>query len=149
MMRKLSVLVLLTVYSATAIGVPLHYHYCEGELQHVSILFKKACASHEEDEHTDEVPTACCTSKDVSHCEESKGVNNDCCDNESDLVQIGDEFVGYTNVLPDDISELIWSASETEVLSTYLEELVSHPTHGPPGVEVKKYLAHCSFVFYG
>ena len=149
MMRKLSVLVLLTVYSATAIGVPLHYHYCEGELQHVTFIFRKGCDSHDEDAHVEESPFACCLGKEVSHCEESAASESDCCDNESDLLQIGDEFVAVTNTLADDYTALMPVVEVVEMAGEYVQSLLANPANGPPLPAQKKYLTNCSFVFYG
>ena len=42
------------IYFLNSIGIPVYYHYCGGELENVSALFKtNSCCGEEEDEDSD------------------------------------------------------------------------------------------------
>ena len=61
--KKLIAIFLLTVYTATAFGVPVNYHYCNGHLALVSFLNfggKSGCSCNK-----DAMPKGCC--KDEMH----------------------------------------------------------------------------------
>ncbi len=50
--KELIVIFLITVYTATAFGVAINYHYCSGHLAHVSLLNfggKSGCACNRKD----------------------------------------------------------------------------------------------------
>ena len=54
------------------IGLPMHYHFCKGALESVSILFSKKC---DDDAAMASMP-ACCKKFYKKHCEEK---NKGCC----------------------------------------------------------------------
>ena len=48
--KQLFVLSLVMIYSISAVGVPLHYHYCKGDLEHITLLVQKECSDHNEEQ---------------------------------------------------------------------------------------------------
>ncbi len=148
MLRKMLVLAMLTVYSASAVGVPLHYHYCKGELQHITLFTQKECDSHEKhEEEAEKSPFACCLSASADHC--GMVDDPDCCDDESDLIQLDDEMAAA--IMPFNVDNEFCAAT----FNPLEETSVCHHTeagfdaHAPPVPAISLYLAHCSFVFYG
>ena len=139
---------MLTVYSASAIGVPLHYHYCKGELQHITLFTQKECDSHEEHEkEVEKSPFSCCLANTSDHC--GMADESDCCDDESDLIQLDDEAAAIS-VLPFFDAELSSVAVNFDFISIQVDkDVIGYNAHAPPLTGPKIYLANCSFVFYG
>jgi len=146
------VLVLLTLYSVVAIGVPLHYHYCEGELQHITLFAAKECESHEDAHHdvsdNAEEPTACCQGKSPTHCNEAVSIP-DCCDDETELLQL-DESVAALILLQSNYTDAIVACEFTELPSvSQKEEVRGDPVCVIRPKPVSTWLEHCSLIFYG
>ncbi|MFZ5977656.1 HYC_CC_PP family protein [Hydrotalea flava] len=60
-MKKLGAIFLLIVYTSTALGVSINFHYCSGHLTHVSIINfggKTGCSCNPE-----AMPKGCCKDK--------------------------------------------------------------------------------------
>lgn len=60
--KKLIAIFLLTVYTATALGVAINYHYCNGHLAHVSVVnfgAKSSCCCNPDAT----MPKGCCKDK--------------------------------------------------------------------------------------
>jgi hypothetical protein len=148
MMRKISVLVLLTLYSAVAIGVPLHYHYCGGELQHITLFAPKECESHDVAHKKVEEPQACCQGKAISHCnDETSGP--DCCEDQTELLQLDDRVAALV-LLQGKYADAIVVCEFAELPSIQQKEAVnSDITYVQPPPLVQSYLEHCSLIFYG
>jgi len=148
MMRKISVLVLLTLYSTVAIGVPLHYHYCGGELQHISLFTTKECASHDDVHSNTEELRTCCEGKTVSHCQDGISIP-DCCDDKTELLQI-DESVTALVLLQSDYVDAVIACEFAELPKIIQKEdatgVAIHVLQPKP---VLPYLEHCSLIFYG
>lgn len=142
MYRKSLVVALVLLYSASAIGVPMHFHYCQGELKHVSFLVKMEC----DEPGTVSTDHACCqTAK--SHCATSQTLNS-CCDDatqwlqddlpaicaKSDLDLNGDLFItALSSDFPDPY------AVSVSVVSDASTRLIPRPL----------YLMQCALIFYG
>ncbi len=148
MIRRITVLVLLALYSAVAIGVPLHYHYCEGELQHISIFAPKECESHDDTHEKIAEPLTCCQGNLPTHCGEAVTIP-DCCDDETELLQL-DETVTAIVFLQGHYTDAIVACEFAELPAVQQKE-------DAPGdlVQVLRpkpilpYLEHCSLIFYG
>ena len=72
MIRPIVAYVLASVVLLSQIGLPLHFHYCKGILESVSVLFQERCDDHEE---ISNLP-ACCQKSAASHCSKE---NDNCC----------------------------------------------------------------------
>jgi hypothetical protein len=88
MLRPIFSYVLTSLVLLSQVGLPMHYHYCKGSLESVSILFRNHC--------DDEVATAkmqdCCKKLYQKHCTKE---NNGCC---HDRVEVINQDL--TSVLP-------------------------------------------------
>jgi hypothetical protein len=148
MIRKTLVMIMLSLYGASAIGVPLHFHYCKGELQHVTIFTQKECDAHEQ--HNSEAarsPMGCCMGVGSDHC--SLAENPDCCNDELDLIQLDDEAAAVLLPFSLDV-EVCAPAATVEVQPSVLRNIAKgYHANAPPAAGPKIYLANCSFVFYG
>lgn len=148
MMRKITVLVLLTLYSAVAVGVPLHYHYCEGELQHISFFAPKECESHEDTHEKAAEPLACCLGQISSHCNETASVP-DCCDDETELLQF-DETVTALVFIQGHYMDAIVACEFAELPAVHQKvDAPGDPVHVLRPKPILPYLEHCSLIFYG
>ena len=92
------VLVLLTLYSGAAIGVPLHSHYCGGELQHVTLFTQMECDDHEDMHAHVEKPQSCCTKGLTTQCEASNDNHDGCCDDQSEFLQLDENAAVFVIV---------------------------------------------------
>ena len=79
MVRPLFSYVLISLILTAQVGLPMHYHYCKGALESVSIFFKNAC---KEEIAVADAP-GCCTKQERSHC---KKENNGCCNDQVKVV---------------------------------------------------------------
>ena len=148
MIRKATVLLLLTLYSAVAIGVPLHYHYCGGELQHITLFAAKECESHDDTHVKVEDALVCCQDQEISHCNDGVSVP-DCCDDETEILQLN-ERVAALVFLQDMYSDVIGVCEFNELPTVQLEEEPDYDLiRGLPVATVQTYLEHCSLIFYG
>ena len=147
MLKQITVSALILLYSLSVIGMPLHFHYCMGNLQHVSLLVKKGC--HESDGAVRH--HGCCDQKPVCHQSEPgevMGMDN-CCDD-------------ATEWLHEELSAVCaWTQTNT-LLQTTLPVVISHvlliseeqttPASEnrqdlpPPGAPL--YKLHCALIFY-
>ena len=135
------------VYSLSVIGMPLHYHYCKGELQHVTAFTQKECESHESKKQS---PFACCLKSGEKHCDMALDAEEpDCCSDQSKWVQLDElavaEFVkvqlhNYLGLL--NIYHSYTFLREAGASGVPVER-------GPPVPAVARYIYHCSLVFYG
>lgn len=143
---------LLTLYSAAVMGVPLHYHYCGGELQHITLFVQKECDSHGEEEHEkhEESPFSCCLGKEVSHCGTTSDTSEgDCCDNEADFMQYDHDVSVQSDPLSFDTHATAAAASADLLNLAASAGVLQNLANGPPLIQAKIYLAICSLVFYG
>jgi hypothetical protein len=73
MLRPVFSYVLTSLILLSQVGLPMHYHYCKGALESVSILFSKAC---DDDAKALASMSECCKKFYKQHC---KKENNGCC----------------------------------------------------------------------
>lgn len=79
------------------VGLPLHFHYCKGMLESVSLFFKKACDDHQE--QIADLP-ACCQKIQAKHCSEE---DNNCCDDQvkvltQDITSIAPQLLQWESI---------------------------------------------------
>lgn len=72
MLRHVFSYMLTSLILLSQVGLPMHYHYCKGSLESVSILFKDNC----DDEVTMANMPDCCKKLYQQHC---KKEDNGCC----------------------------------------------------------------------
>lgn len=142
MYRKSLVAALMLLYSASAIGVPLHFHYCQGELKHVSFLLKMEC----HDIGSESTGHACCQKAQL-HCGSGHTLNS-CCDD-------------ATQWLQEDISALCakseldlsgdWSTPTCpcSLQNICTDSGVSISNGSSESGSNPLYLIQCAFIFYG
>lgn len=72
------------------VGVPLHKHYCQGHLEDVQVFLEAdSCHDQPKEEHAccdTELPS-CHQSQDEESCIHSSCANNDCCEDEVELLK--------------------------------------------------------------
>lgn len=146
-MKRLLVIGLVMVYSISAVGVPLHYHYCKGDLEHVTLLVQKECSDHDEEpKRLVDSPFACCLKGKMS-CESSTE-KGDCCDDQAEFLQLDEDaiqvFVDLT-----ELTQFVTSAEAVDIAVSDREMLVEPCANGPPDYGPPVYLLNCSFMFYG
>jgi|WetSurMetagenome_2_1015567.scaffolds.fasta_scaffold359469_1 hypothetical protein len=88
MLRPIFSYVLTSLILLSQVGLPMHFHYCKGALESVSVLFKQEC-------NDDQVAMAkmpsCCQKFLKKHCEQNK----DCCHDQVKVIS-----QDLTSVLP-------------------------------------------------
>ena len=144
MLRKTLVATLTLLYSATAIGMPLHFHYCRGELKHITVLVKMEChvPNPVKSDHT------CCKSI-KPHCEATYALNN-CCDDATQWIQDDIPALCLKNSEFEDISFAQAVDNTLPGLSDLSEtnqsaELFKEPSYHKSPL----YLLQCSLIYYG
>ena len=97
MLRPVFSYVLTSLVLVAQVGLPMHYHYCKGALESVSILFSKAC---EDDKALATMPE-CCKKLYQKHCSKE---NNGCCHDQvkvvnQDLTSLVPGFIQWMPVI--------------------------------------------------
>ena len=142
MARQLFVSVLLGLYCLSAIGVPLHLHYCRGELQNISLFVRSGCAEMPEAQAhkcCNELPAQCATEHAKNHC----------CDNDTRWLKEDVPVVCTELSIPG--SKVVAAPLATsEVTLPQGDAYVSYATahRYPPGNAPPSYLLHCALIFY-
>lgn len=142
MLRKSLVAILILLYSATAIGVPLHLHYCQGELMHITVLVKVECGEPE----TGMEDQGCCQNK-KPNCHSGNTLNN-CCDDATQWLQ--DDLLAICQKSIDgDTPTVVKSAIVHNNATIIIQDSPSvYPalltSSGPP-----LYIFQCALVYYG
>jgi hypothetical protein len=142
MFRSILVTILISAYGLATIGLPLHFHYCRGELKHVTMFVRMGC--HEQEHQT--FAHGCCESK--PQCEPGH-LNNHCCQDATKWLHEDNPAVIAQN--------LTFNTPGCEMVSAVInpdlrlsESKSPRQTHhvlattGPP-----LYLMQCAFIFYG
>jgi hypothetical protein len=122
--------------------VPLHLHFCEGELQHITVLIRmEGCASE-----TGKDEPGCCKNK-RRPCNNELS-RNSCCDDATQWLQDDLAAICLTNVHGDEVVSTLSAVSPESVVvplhdspSVYPDLLTSS---GPP-----LYIFQCALVYYG
>lgn len=141
MFRPILSYVLTALILVAQMGLPLHFHYCKGLLESVTLLIKPGCDDHVE---VSDLP-ACCKKQEVSHCNTSK---DDCCNDEvlvltQDLTSLTPHLLKWT-----DISFVPTSAPYAALQSAQPNridqvEIIEKDT-GPP-----RYIRYGALIYYG
>jgi len=97
MLRLVFSHVLIALILVSQVGVPMHFHYCKGALESVSILFSKAC---EDDKAIADMPE-CCKKLYQKHCSKD---DNGCCHDQvkvlnQDLTSLAPSFIQWMPII--------------------------------------------------
>lgn len=137
MFKRCTVIFFALLYTLSAFGLPVHYHYCKGKLKHITLFSKKQCAS-------ETAPFACClTQKGICKTD----IGGECCDDELKLLETqNDQFI-QNSEFP---NEELQCATPPVLIDDIAEESTGSDDAGnsgpPPG---PKFALHCAFLFYG
>lgn len=145
MARKALVLVIVALYSLSVVGMPLHYHYCKGQLKHVTVFVKLEC--HGEGT-TQDAHTCCGVQK--AHCSTGHSANQ-CCDDATEWLQEDIPGVSAKNVTqdPDQVSDAVTGLVLPAAPTVLGQHLTIKADTGPPLSPIPLFLSHCSLIFYG
>lgn len=141
MVRNVLTYALTSLILLSQVGLPLHFHYCKGMLESVSILFNDGC-----DDHGEVALLPSCCQKSVSgHCDKD---NDNCCDDQirilsQDLASLTPHFFKWTDI---PFEAPTYTAPET-IAPQQEQQFSSLPVasadHGPP-----RYILHHALVLY-
>jgi hypothetical protein len=140
MIRMATSYILTSIVLLSQIGLPVHFHYCKGILESVSVFISQGCDDHEE---IADLP-ACCKKLETSHCTPGAG---DCCDDKvSILIQevesLIPHFAKWDVIVPAPQSFSFTQLERTKIVSCPSISGISTDT-GPP-----IYILHQSLIFY-
>jgi hypothetical protein len=144
MLKRALISVLVLLYSLTAIGMPLHFHYCKGELQHITLILRMDC--HEQEP----VEGQSCCKPTTAHCPESLAVNA-CCSDATQWLHEEVPAICSANILPEEgpdgyaVAHILTIAGHTP--SGGSDMIPREPQS--PGPDIPLYVAHCALIFYG
>jgi hypothetical protein len=141
MLRPIFSYVLTSLVLLSQVGLPMHYHYCKGSLESVSIFFRNNC--------DDEVATAklkdCCNKLYQKHCTKQ---NNGCCHDRVEVINqdLTSVLPVFHVLIPFDLESNVQGAftSATELFSSFpisFQKIVSDA--GPP-----IYIRFHSLIYY-
>ena len=141
MLRPLFSYVLTSLVLLAQVGLPMHYHYCKGALESVSILFSKAC---EEDEAIASMPK-CCKKVYQNHCNKE---DNGCCHDQvkllsQDITSIAPGFIHWMPVILESNNLEIKTAGIVSSTITHFSLKSVGSDSGPP-----IYIRYHSLIYY-
>ncbi len=124
------------------VGLPLHFHYCKGMLESVSLFFKQACDDHQE--QIADLPT-CCQKIQAKNCIEE---DNKCCDDQvkvltQDIISIAPQVLQW------DSTAFVFTplAGHTAIVNvkadSHFAPVTPESDSGPP-----KYILHQALILY-
>lgn len=124
------------------VGLPLHFHYCKGMLESVSLIFKKACDDHQE--QIADLPT-CCQKLETRHCSEA---NDKCCHDKvkvltQNITSIAPQLLQWESISPDFIPPVAPSATVAVKVNLPSSPVAPGSDSGPP-----IYILHQALIFY-
>ena len=124
------------------VGLPLHFHYCKGMLESVSLFFKQACDDHSE--QIADLP-ACCQKLESRHCKEA---DDDCCHDQvkvltQDITSIAPHLLQWESIPVDFISPVVPSSTVAVKVSLPSAPVAPGSDSGPP-----IYILHQALIFY-
>ena len=146
-MRQIIHILFSVFYLSSIVGVPVHVHYCKGDLVSVGFLnASEECCCVEEVE-----VKACCSEKsDDKSCQVS--MEDECCSFDHLFIQYDEENQVYKNPIlssnsaKDQLVFHSFTISNSDNDSDSEESL--YITHPPP-IPQPLWLLHCNFTFYG
>ena len=132
---------LTTLILLSQVGLPMHFHYCKGMLESVSLLFNPGCDDHQE---VSDLPACCAKSTADNHCSKEK---DNCCDDEvlvlsQDIQSLTPHFLKWLDVpflhtVTASPVQLTQQPIGTDIYDQFIAD------NGPP-----LYLLHKAFIFY-
>jgi hypothetical protein len=141
MIRPFVAYVLASFVLLSQVGLPVHFHYCKGMLESVSVFIQKGCDDHEEKVDL----STCCQKSAASHC---SGENDTCCDYQvkiltQNITSLTPHFTKWLEVAVDIQAPLItgFNAPKEDTISSSL--LFVGSGTGPP-----IYILHHSLIYY-
>ncbi len=128
-MRKLTSILVSIVYLVLSTGLVVNLHYCQGEIESVSIIAKNS--------------TCCCAAMDF---------DDGCCHNEQLLIQLdSDQQVVSSSVQFSEVFKFIEIEANEEQFhlkaNTENEVYICRDLSPPPKIAIWK--TNCTFLFYG
>ncbi len=143
--RILHIMLALLVWISTT-GFTANFHYCKGELKSFAfVVLPENC--HETDAcHIEKAVKSCCA-KSAKACEQPEG-NDNCCDNETEWLQLETDFTGdYFSWETPDVEWMPISITkpfqvETAIFST----IVPFEFYRPPPLVMKIFIRVQSFL---
>jgi len=142
MLRPIFSYVLTSLILLSQVGLPMHYHYCKGALESVSILFKNAC---EDDAVAMAKMPKCCQKFYKNHCEKE---NKGCCHDQVKVISqdLTSVMPGVIHLIPF-ISALNNQIIETqEIVTSTISPLSLHSIETDSGPPI--YLRFHSLIYY-
>lgn len=144
MIRILSSYMLTAVILLSQMGLPLHFHYCKGMLESVSLFISAGCDNHEEEKQIVEIKS-CCKKAEAPTCEKT---TDGCCDNEMKVLtqvitSISPQIMKWVDIYTTLDVYLTQNDIDSNVVSffpTFFREMADN---GPP-----IYLRYHSLIFY-
>lgn len=142
MLRPIMSYALTFLILLSQVGLPLHFHYCKGMLESVSLIFKKACDDHQE--QIADLP-ACCQKMEVRHCTEA---DDKCCHDQvkvltQDITSIAPQILQWESIPFVFIPSVAPPATVTIKVNTPSVLVTPGSDSGPP-----IYILHKAFIFY-
>ena len=124
------------------VGLPLHFHYCKGMLESVSLIFKKACDDHQE--QIADLPS-CCQKLETRHCTEA---DDKCCHDQvkvltQDITSIAPQLLQLESIPVDFIPPVAPSATVAVKVNLPSAPVTPGSDSGPP-----IYILHQALIFY-
>jgi len=124
------------------VGLPLHFHYCKGMLESVSLFFKKACDDHQE--QIADLP-ACCQKIQARHCSDE---DNKCCDDQvkvltQDITSIAPQLLQWESLAFVFTSAVAPLAIVPVITNSHFALVTPESDSGPP-----IYILHQALIFY-
>jgi hypothetical protein len=124
------------------VGLPLHFHYCKGMLESVSLIFKKACDDHEEPQAN--LP-ACCQKMESRHCAET---DDKCCHDQvkvltQDITSIAPQLLQWDAITVDFVPPVVPAATVVLKVNSPTGPVSPGSDSGPP-----IYILHQALIFY-
>ncbi len=138
---QLIVSALILLYGGSTAGIPVHFHYCKGELKHVKILFKTGCHDKSDDPEPD---AGCCIS--TKACQDP-GTNATCCSDATEWNHENEDAVPppATDLVPA-LQDVRWSGAIAPAGSGLQ---VAHAPGEGSANSPPIYILSCALIFYG
>jgi hypothetical protein len=143
MLRVIFSYALSSLILVSQVGLPMHYHYCKGSLESISILFRKAC--DDEQATLAKVVPDCCKKFYRHHCK--KG-SNGCCHDQVKVISQDLTFLlpGIFYWAPAVVPSSFKFPQTPEIVSTTTSPFscYSHETDSGPPI----YIRFHSLIYY-
>lgn len=143
--RQTIVAFLLSMYGLAAVGMPVHYHTCNGDLKHISLFGdKEVCTGHTEATHSR--PACCADGFMADHCSTPE-VDQACCQVKSEWHKVD------TPVILNDSGDVLPTLADCPGFDRHVPPADVQPVHSETpflsSPVPDRYLMHCALIFYG